>query len=71
MRWRDVQEAARFCLGALGAAGVFWRNFDLRDGGPKAAGRLLSSMEAGKGMMRHGIRALRFSGMTPNPTTAA
>ena len=26
---------------ALGAAEAFWRNFDLRDGGPKAAGRLL------------------------------
>ena len=25
----------------LGAAEAFWRNFDLRDGGPKAAGRLL------------------------------
>ena len=25
----------------VGAAEAFWRNFDLRDGGPKAAGRLL------------------------------
>ena len=25
----------------LGEAEAFWRNFDLRDGGPKAAGRLL------------------------------
>ena len=24
-----------------GGAEAFWRNFDLRDGGPKAAGRLL------------------------------